>query len=450
MWELNEAERLAAALRDARNYTLGVYAHLPDADWQVPCLRIVNPPIWETGHVGWFQEYWCLRGGRAEAPARIAGADALYNSSQVPHATRWHLAHPSREAVLAYLARVLGDTLAALADLPPHAPSPAGAPSAGPSAAAAASPAASSPYFHQLALFHEDMHHEAMLMTLHTLRLPAPGFYRHRPVPAATQPTRPADVELPGGELRFGAERTSARFVFDNEKWAHRVRVAPFRMATTCVTNEEFAEFVEAGGYGDRRWWSDVGWACMQQEARAAPRDWVRAGSGWRQRWFDTDVPLDPDEPVVCVSWHEANAWCRWAGRRLPTEGEWEYAARYGLAAEADLLPWEAEDNDLDAAVLDCRQLRPAASESPVGGHSKAGLAHLVGNVWEWTATPFHPFPEFSPDPYKDYSAPWFYNHYVIRGGSFATRSRMITTRFRNFYLPERCDVFVGFRTCAA
>lgn len=428
MWELDQVEPLAAALRDARKYTLGVYGHLADADWSVPYLRIINPPIWETGHVAWFQEYWCLRHGHGDPlPAtRIHDADAYYDSRAVPHATRWHLAHPTRDAVGAYLEHVLADTLT---DLAARAPG--------------------EHYFHQLALFHEDMHHEAMLMTLHTLGLPAPSFYPLSPVRDRGAPARGTDVALPGGTFLLGARPDSERFVFDNEKWSHAVGIAPFRIASSCVTNAEFLEFVASDGYADRRWWSAAGWRWIRGEGRAAPRDWVRDGNGWAQRWFASVGPLDPDAPVVCVGWHEADAWCRWAGRRLPTEGEWEYAARYGLAPDVDDLPWEPDDNDLSAAVLDCRQLHPAASDGVAGGHSKAGLRHLLGNVWEWTATPLHPFPAFTPDPYQEYSAPWFYDHKVMRGGSFATRSRMITTRFRNFYLPERCDVFAGFRTCA-
>lgn len=428
MWALHEVEPLAEALRDAREYTLGVYGHLADEQWRVPYLTHINPMLWESAHVGHFEEYWCLRHGRSDPlpPCRIAGGDATYDSRVVPHVTRWVIDFPPRRVMLDYLAEVRA---AALAELERSRPG--------------------GRYFHQLALFHEQMHHEAMLMTLQTLHLPAPSFYPVEERADHTGAADPIDIAVPGGAFRFGAEHDSARFVFDNEKWARPVRVADFRMSSTCVTNEEFLAFVDAGGYSDRRWWNDAGWNWIRDEARTAPRDWRCDGGNWQQLWFDQWVPLDLDASVVCVSWHEANAYCRFAGRRLPTEAEWEYAARYGLAGDAEATAWEEDDVDPRSLVLDVRRLRPAAAASPGGGHSKLGFRHMIGNVWEWTATPFHGYPGFSADPYKEYSEPWFHHHYVLRGGSFATRRAMVTPRWRNFYRPERCDCFAGFRTCA-
>jgi iron(II)-dependent oxidoreductase len=218
----------------------------------------------------------------------------------------------------------------------------------------------------------------------------------------------------------------SADFIFDNERPAHEVRVAPFAMAAAPVTQGEFGAFVA-------------------DEKRAAPLYWKRDGSTWLRRRFDRWAPIDPAAPMVHVSLGEALAYCRWARRRLPTESEWEFAARNAGADERH--PW-GDEEARDAAGLDFRHCGPSSAfEDPV---ACAGPRQMIGGVWEWTSSPFAPYPGFSPDPYRDYSQPWFHTHYVLRGGSFATRARIANNRYRNFYLPERADPFCGFRTCAA
>jgi iron(II)-dependent oxidoreductase len=297
-------------------------------------------------------------------------------------------------------------------------------------------------YFFQLALLHEDMHGEALLMTLQTLGLPAPRLGAGEPSRARVEPAR--DIAFAGGEFMLGTPRHERAFVFDNEKWAHSTRVDAFAMSSLPVLQGDFIAFAEDGGYRRRDLWTGEGWAWREAQAREAPRDWKRE-SGWSTRRFDRRVPVDASAPMVHASLHEAQAWCRWANRRLPTEAEWEFAARNGGAD--DRFPWgdapvgEGEALDYRASGPSCAAREPAASRS--------GLRLLLGGVWEWTSSPFAPYPGFRPDPYRDYSEPWFHSHYVLRGGSFATRSRLVHNRFRNFYLPGRDDVFAGFRTCA-
>jgi iron(II)-dependent oxidoreductase len=344
-----DADTLIAELRDAREKTRRVADDLAGDRELGPKLAIVNPPLWEIGHLGWFQEWWCLRDACADRPPILPNADRLYNSATVPHDTRWDLPLPSFRETLAYrdevTARVIERLRRGRAD----------------------------PYFVQLAVRHEDMHAEAFHYTRQTLGYEASG----SPLPAKLA----GDKAYPGGVLRLGSTPGDG-FVFDNEKWSHAVVLEPFRMARGCVTNAEYEGFVKAGG--------------------PAPRYW----RGNELRRFERWVPRLPDEPVMHVSWHEAQAYCAFAARRLPTEAEWECAALNGLEG--------------------------------------------TGHVWEWTASPFLPYPGFVRDPYAEYSEPWFGTHRVLRGGSFATPARIARPRFRNFYTPERADIFAGFRTCAA
>jgi gamma-glutamyl hercynylcysteine S-oxide synthase len=375
---------LAADLLDARAQTLALAASLDRGQLLGPQLPIVNPPLWELGHVGWFQERWVLR--TAGLPPVRPGSDALYDSSAIPHDTRWSLPLPGLDETLADLAEI-GVRVRILLER-----------------------GEADPYFARLATFHEDMHHEAMAFSRQTLgwRAAWDGVRGPRDVPYPAP-----DVELPGGTFFLGARRPAgepplrdAPFVFDNEKWAHPVALRPFRIASAPVIQAAFAAFVDAGGYERRELWTDAGWAWRSAAGARHPVYWARADGGWRRREHEAWVPLEPRRPVSNVCAFEAEAFCMWAGRRLPTEAEWETAAAAGRCARA-------------------------------------------GEVWEWTASDFLPYPGFAPDPYRDYSAPWFGTHRVLRGGSFATPARLLHTTFRNFYTPDRRDPWAGFRTCA-
>jgi iron(II)-dependent oxidoreductase len=353
---------LSADLQASRENTLRATAHFDGARLLGPKLAIVNPPLWEIGHVGWFQERWCLRarddGSLGES--LLPGADRLYDSSAVAHDTRWDLPLPSLAATKAYLASVLAEVLARLDDEPENG---------------------QLAYFARLATLHEDMHAEAFCYTHQTLGYPQPEFAAR--TATAENNTGPGpDLEFAAQTLRMGAERGTKEFVFDNEKWAHDVDVRPFAISASAVTNREYLQYVEEGA--------------------KPPRYWRKLDGEWRERRFDCWRKLEPDAPIRHVDWNEAQAYCRWKGRRLPSEPEWQLAAKR--------MRW--------------------------------------GDVWEWTSSTFAPFPGFSPDPYTDYSQPWFHTHKVLRGASFATPQRLVRPAFRNFYMAERGDVFAGFRTC--
>jgi iron(II)-dependent oxidoreductase len=406
---------LEKALRDARARTLLLVSDLDDARLLGPRLEIVNPPLWELGHLAWFQEFWTLRTARGRAPL-VPHSDALYDSAKVAHDSRWDLPLLDRKSTLEYLETVLERSIAALQ------------PEDG-------------AYFHELALFHEDMHGEAFAYTRQTLAYPD-SFARPDPPPTGALP---GDVEVPGATYRLGAE-PGPSFVFDNEKWAHEVEVAPFRIARAPVTNSGFAAFVESGGYRDERLWSREGWRWRAACGAQKPVYWEQSDEGWAHRRYDSLRPLPPDHPVIHVSWYEAEAFCAFAGRRLPTEAEWELAASTPAKRR---FPWGDEDAREESANLDGRAGGTVPVDAQPEGESAYGCRQMIGNVWEWTATSFEPYPGFEIDPYKEYSQPWFGTHKVLRGGCWATRARLLRNTYRNFYTPDRRDIFAGFRTCA-
>jgi len=375
------AARLRDWLGEACGLSRVLTQFLGNESLAVPILQIVNPPLWELGHIAWFQEFWLHRGGDFDAPSMLRHADRWYDSARVAHDTRWSLDLPDWQATRAYFEAVLERSLSLL-DCDPLTDARA--------------------YFAQLAIFHQDMHNEAFCYMWQTLGYPMPVAW---PEPGASIS---ADIEIPAGTIALGA-RPGSGFVFDNEKWAHELRLPAFGIARRAVSNAEYRSFVDGGGYARRELWSDAGWAMRERLALDHPRYWRRDADAWSVRRFDRWLPLAAQEPVMHVSCHEAEAYCVWAGRRLPSEAEWECAA----AACSDRLDY--------------------------------------GRVWEWTSSRFGPYPGFAADPYREYSAPWFAEeHRVLRGGSFATPPRLLRRTWRNFYKPERADMFCGFRTCAS
>jgi iron(II)-dependent oxidoreductase len=227
------------------------------------------------------------------------------------------------------------------------------------------------------------------------------------------------------------------------------------------VTNAEFAAFVEEGGYGRPEFWSAAGWAWREQVDAKRPVYWLeKQGScsgcsfGWNWRCHGAVEPLAPHAPVTFVNWYEAQAFCKWAKRRLPSEAEWE-AAAIGepdgdrLSHRKRQWPWGGAAPTPAHANLDFAFDGAIDVVGCPAGDSAFGCRHMIGNVWEWTASEFVPFTGFSADPYEDYSQPWFNSRKVLRGGSFATSARIARPGYRNFFTPDRNDVIAGFRTCA-
>ncbi len=433
------AAELVAQLREVRHRTRRLTEELSSTELMGPQISIVNPVLWEIGHVGWFHEYWTLRHAHGRAPL-IERGDRLWDSSAVAHATRWQLDLPDRAGTFSYLADVLAqqeDRLGGTVD-------------------------DGARYFYELALRHEDMHVEALTYSRQTLSYAPPSGLGEaaRPdagaLPSALRGPWPGDAAVPGGTWRLGSTAADG-FVFDNEKWAHETALAAFRIARAPVTNVEFAAFVEAGGYGAREFWSDAGWAWRQTRNAERPIYWQPKRDGvWTVRRYREIEALAPHQPVVFVTWFEAEAWCRWAGRRLPSEAEWGAAAIGEPTTDGRRLadvrrrwPWGDASPASSRANLDYAFDGPVDVAGCAAGDSAFGCRQMIGNVWEWTTSDFLPFAGFAADPYKDYSEPWFGSRKVLRGGCWATSARIARPTYRNFFTPDRNDVVAGFRTCA-
>jgi gamma-glutamyl hercynylcysteine S-oxide synthase len=418
---------------DARQCTFELVADLSDAQLMGPMLPTINPLLWEIGHHAWFQSRWALRhaGG---TPVRD-NEDALYDSIAIAHDIRWDLPLPSRADTLEYLRTVRDRTVGRLEH----------------------SPSAADIYHAVYATLHEDMHTEAITYTRQTLGYAAPQLsiapQKHSDSAAAGGGPLLGDAHIPGGTFMLGSTAEEP-FPFDNEKWAHPVTIQPFAIGRAPVTQAEFLAFVEDGGYQNRSHWDEDGWEWRTQTESKHPVYW-RRGDGWQRRHFDRWVPLEQHLPVIHVNWHETQAYCRWAGRRLPSEAEWQAAAAAepdaagGLAQRQRRFPWGDEAPSPERANLDWRLMGCLEVGALPQGDSAFGCRQMVGNLWEWTDSVFRPFPGFEPDPYKEYSQPWFETRKVMLGGCWATRSRLIRNNYRNFQTPDRRDIWVGFRTCA-
>ena len=436
-------EQLFQLVNDARKRTLELVSDLADEQLIVPKTEIVNPFRWELGHVAFFYDVFLLRELGSDR-LLLEGAENLYDSFKVGnplaghHDDRWNLPLPSREKTLAYMARVQDRVIQRL----DHEPDTQEA------------------YLYLLSVLHEDMHGEAFTYMRQTLEYPEPRLSisgeSSTPFEIGGGPL-PGDVEIPGGAFSLGAS-PDAPFVFDNEKWAYPVEVQPFRIARAPVTNAEFAQFVDDRGYLRRELWSRQGWVWRTKTGAEHPVYWMRGESGWLRQHFDKLVPLEPHHPVVHVNWYEVEAYCNWAGRRLPTEAEWEMAASAeptgdgkGITGRKRKYPWGDDPPSPDRANLDSWHLGCVDVGAFPSGESAFGCRQMVGNVWEWTASAFYPFPGYIVDyPYREYSAPWFGYRKVLKGGAWATRSRLAWITYRNFFQPYRRDVITGFRTCAS
>jgi iron(II)-dependent oxidoreductase len=423
---------LTAALLDVRSRTLALVEGLNEQQLLGPILPTVNPLRWEIAHAAYFHELWVLR-HLGQQQAIRSDVDALFDSISIQHEDRWQLPLPSLSETFEYMNNVLQAELLQLKSIELND---------------------TAKYYYLLALFHEDMHNEAFTYTRQTLGYSKPIYIQGNEKRELSFSHAQIDIKIPGGKFLLGAER-NGEFIFDNEKWAHEIIVTPFKIAKYAVSNEDYLEFVEAGGYQNKKFWDHISWQWRCENELEHPIYWKKdADRRWTARQFDQWGILEPTHAVMHISWYEAQAFCSWANRRLPTEAEWEFAAAGDPsdhacgAVQKRVFPWGNELRN-DHANLDSVNLGTVAVDAYPQGDSAFGCRQMIGNVWEWTASTFLPYPGFSPDGYAEYSRPLFGQTKVVRGGAWTTRGRMLRNTWRNYYGPDRNDVFAGFRTCA-
>jgi iron(II)-dependent oxidoreductase len=429
-------DALATRLEQARRRSLGLLDPLDDDGLLRQHDPIMSPLVWDLGHVGNFEELWLAR-AVAGTPPLDPALDDVYDAFRHPRPDRPSLPLLGPQAARRYVATVRGLALDALqtAELDdPGRPLLAGG------------------FVYGMVVQHEHQHDETMLSTLQLMR--EPGYRPLAPPPPPAAPRAlgaPAEVLVEPGPFVLGTDGDGATAVYDNERPAHVVELPAFRIDTFPVSNAEYAAFVAAGGYADERLWSADGWRWRQKAGLEHPQFWTAEGGGsWSRLRFGWREELPLDQPVQHVCWYEAEAYARWAGKRLPTEAEWEKAASaFNPGETKGLYPWGGDSPSEDHANLGGRHFGPAPLGAYPGGASPSGCQQMIGDVWEWTSSDFGGYPGFASFPYREYSEVFFGSGYkVLRGGSWATSPLAVRVTFRNWDFPIRRQIFAGFR-CA-
>ena len=410
-------------LQQARAQTLALVAGLSDEDLEGVHSPLMSPLVWDLGHIASFEDLWLAHrhGGLPLLHAELA---EVYDAFETPRSQRGELPYLRRTEAERYLEEVR-ERIAGLGL------------------------AGDEPLVEMVAR-HERQHAETMLQTLALAGLPQ----CQPPAPAATAPTGGGErsglalIELPATSFALGAE-ISADFAYDNELPQRVVEVAAFAIGRVTVTNRDWLEFIEDGGYRRSEWWSPEGWEWRVTEAAERPLRWLDGG---RERTLAGTRALALDCPVVHVCHHEAEAFARARDLRLPSETEWELAATYDHERGVKLAwPWgEGQPGPEEANLIESARFETVASGSLPAGASPCGALGMIGDVWEWTASSFGGYPGFRAEPYPEYSEVFFGGDYrVLRGGSFATSALVATPTFRNWDYPARRQVFAGLRVAA-
>ncbi len=425
-------QNLAERLHEARARTFLLVAPLSDDELLRQHDPLMSPILWDLGHIAHFEELWLTR--NLDGPIEFVEMPGLYNPFEHPRSTRAALPLPRMERCRAVMDDIRDRVLARLAA----------------SDFESAGPLLRDGYVYHMVLQHEYQHNETILQTLQ-LKLGAP----YSPPIRFDLPSAPAAgsfssamVPFPGGAVEIGTDDRSE--AYDNERPRHVIEVRPFLIDVNPVINAQFLDFIEAGGYRKPEYWSDAGRRWLAESGAEAPKYWFAAEGRWMTRSMDRAGPVDPSHPVSHVSWHEAEAFARFAGKRLPTEIEWEAAASWDPASgRKQRFPWGNAPASRELANID--QL--GFGTTPVGAYprnlSPIGCYGMIGDLWEWTSSDFSPWPGFEAFPYPEYSEFFFGEEYkVLRGGSWATRPGAVRNTFRNWDYPIRRQIFSGFR-CA-
>ncbi|EXG80124.1 ergothioneine biosynthesis protein EgtB [Cryptosporangium arvum] len=414
--------RIAAELERARDRS----RRLTDIDHDELVRQhspLMSPLVWDYAHIGSQEELWLVRDVGGREPVR-PDIDDIYDAFRTKRADRPSLPLLSPAEARRYVREVRDKALDVLDRTP-----------------LTGRRLVEAGFAFGMIVQHEQQHVETMFAT-HQLRVGAPVLDAPAP-PSGSAPDRP-EVHVPGGMFLMGTDLEP--WALDNERPAHAVGVEPYWIDTDPVTNAQYAAFIDAGGYDNPDWWTADGWAYKNTAGLVAPQFW---DEGARTRFGHVE-PIPPDEPVQHVCWYEADAYARWAGKRLPTEAEWEMAARFDPeTGRSRRFPWGDDDPRPEHANLGGTYLQPAPVGAYPEGTSPLGVRGLMGDVWEWTSSDFTPYPGFAMFPYPEYSEVFFGPEYkVLRGGSWAADPTAVRATFRNWDYPIRRQIFAGFR-CA-
>jgi iron(II)-dependent oxidoreductase len=421
-------DRLAAELERTRGRSTALTDAVDDSELVRQHSPIMSPLVWDLAHIGNQEELWLVRDVGGREPIR-SDIDHLYDAFKHPRPGRGALPLLNPTEARTYVGQVRRQVLDVLERAP-----------------LAGRPLVQHGFAFGMIVQHEQQHDETMLAT-HQLRVGAPAL--HAPAPQSARSTNlPAEVLIPAGEFTMGT--STEPWALDNERPAHLARTDAFWLDSTPVTNGDYLRFIAEGGYHERRWWSERGWAHRCAANLVAPQFWHREGAAWWRTRFGVTELVPPDEPVVHVCFFEAEAYAAWAGKRLPTEVEWEKAARLDPATgRSRRFPWGDADPTPARANLGQRHLQPAPAGSYPAGASPLGVHQLIGDVWEWTSSGFSGYPGFTPFPYQEYSQVFLGGDYrMLRGGSFGTDAAACRGTFRNWDHPVRRQIFSGLR-CA-
>jgi iron(II)-dependent oxidoreductase len=421
-------EAIAARLVEARRRTEALLAPLDEAGIMAQHDPLQSPLVWDYGHIAMYEELWLVHRLSGVEPADTERLH-VYDAFENPRRVRGALPLMSPAEVAAYRDGVDGRALELLAeaDLDRDEPLLRGG------------------FVHEMIIQHEHQHTETILQTL---QLVAGGYRPDLPAPPPGRPVSLDMVTVPGGRYPIGS---SGHHPYDNERGVHEVELAGFRIDRFPVSCGQYAEFMDDGGYRRHELWGERGREWLAESGATAPKHWRRVGGEWLTDRFGHTLPVEPDRPVVHVCWHEADAYARWAGGRLPTEFEWEVAARWDPAtAMMRRHPWGEEPPTEEHANLDQRLFGCAPLGAYPRGASPLGCEQMIGDVWEWTSSDFLAYPDFEAFPYPEYSQVFFGGDYkVLRGASWAARPSVARAAFRNWDHPVRRQIFAGFR-CAA
>lgn len=418
--------QIAEVLTRARARTTVLTEAVDEAELVAQHSPLMSPLVWDLAHIGNQEELWLVRDVGGREPVR-ADIDHLYDAFR--HARADRPALPLLDPVQArgYVGTVRDKVLDVLNSSPLRG-----------------NRLVDRGFAFGMIAQHEQQHDETMLAT-HQLRAGV-AVLTAAPAPAARVAVGD-EVVIPAGEFTMGT--SSDPWALDNERPEYRVQLPGFAIDAAPVTNAQYLAFIDDGGYRRPELWSERGWAHRVEADLAAPQFWERdSDNRWWRRVFGTLSPVRPQQPVVHVCWFEAEAYANWAGKRLPTEAEWEKAARFDPATgRSRRYPWGDAEPDETTANLGQRHLEPADVGAYPAGASPSGVHQLIGDVWEWTASGFEPYPGFAAFPYREYSEVFFGGDYrVLRGGSFGTDPVACRSTFRNWDHPIRRQIFSGFR----